>query len=132
MASGWLHAAAGSPSETPLRLPLPLPLPPRSPPPNLPALLPTSSVLQYYIVRVDAPPGVATISAEGCFVTVESGPHSNLTLALQALQNPKQRVRPPARPPAWPACLAGWLAGCACSPLLTLKAVLPLAQAAPA
>ena len=77
-----------------------LPLAPRSfaptrllPPPVYPP------PLQYYIVRVDAPPGVATISAEGCFVTVESGPHSNLTLALQALQHPKQRVRPP----AWPA-----------------------------
>jgi hypothetical protein len=50
--------------------------------------------LQFYIVRVDAPPAVSTITttADGCFVTVESGPHGNLALALDALQHPTQRV----------------------------------------
>ncbi|KAL4429342.1 hypothetical protein ABPG77_005116 [Micractinium sp. CCAP 211/92] len=50
------------------------------------------SVQQFYIVRVDAPLGVATIAADGCFVTVESGPHPSLQLALQALRHPKQHA----------------------------------------
>ncbi len=50
---------------------------------------------QFYIVRVDAPLGVATIAADGCFVTVESGPHPSLQLALQALRHPKQHVSEP-------------------------------------
>ncbi|KAL4458663.1 hypothetical protein ABPG75_013528 [Micractinium tetrahymenae] len=62
----------------------------------LPALAPLlgapASTQQFYIVRVDAPPGVATIAADGCFVTVESGPHLNLQLALHALQHPKQHA----------------------------------------
>lgn len=53
----------------------------------------TPTHLQYYIVRVDAPPGVANIAADSCPVTIESGPHHNLALALEALQHPKQRVR---------------------------------------
>lgn len=56
---------------------------------------PPASLQPYYIVRVDAPPAVSTITttADGCFVTVESGPYPNLALALEALQNPRERVR---------------------------------------
>ncbi|KAL4859226.1 Acyl-coenzyme A oxidase [Chlorella vulgaris] len=79
-----------------LRVPLPIPysLPPQRHQADDDAW--TVDVLWpgFYIVRVDAPPAVSTITttADGCFVTVESGPHGNLALALDALQHPTQRA----------------------------------------
>ena len=54
---------------------------------------PPPAVQQFYIVRVDAPPSVATLAGDGCYVTVESGPHQSLAAVLTALQQPGQRVR---------------------------------------
>lgn len=51
---------------------------------------PAAFALQYYICRVDAPPGVEVPG--GSYVTVESGPHHGLPHALHALQHPKPRV----------------------------------------
>lgn len=46
--------------------------------------------MQFFVVRVDAPPGV--VIPGGCYVTVESGPHQGLTTALETLKNPKPRA----------------------------------------
>lgn len=43
-------------------------------------------------MRVDVRVSTTTTTADGCFVTVESGPYPNLALALDALQNPRERV----------------------------------------
>ena len=45
---------------------------------------------QFYIVRVDASTNVEVPG--GCFVTVESGPHTGLPQALHNLAHPKARV----------------------------------------
>lgn len=54
--------------------------------------------LQYYIVRVDAAPGVDVPG--GSFVTVESGPHVGLEQALSTLEHPRLRVGAAAAQPA--------------------------------
>lgn len=54
--------------------------------------------LQYYIVRVDAAPGVDVPG--GSFVTVESGPHAGLEQALSTLEHPRPRVGAAAAQPA--------------------------------
>ncbi len=36
---------------------------------------------------------MSTIAADSCPVTIESGPHATLQLALDALQHPRKRVR---------------------------------------
>ena len=48
---------------------------------------------EFFVVRVDAPPGVEVPG--GCFVTVESGPHSfEVALALLARPRPKAHTLP--------------------------------------
>ncbi|PRW59741.1 acyl-coenzyme A oxidase peroxisomal isoform B [Chlorella sorokiniana] len=65
---------------------------PNSLPVHSGALAANPSTQQYYIVRVDAPPGVSTIAADSCPVTIESGPHATLQLALETLQHPRKRA----------------------------------------
>lgn len=49
---------------------------------------------QFYIVRIDVPPGVEVPG--GCFVTVESGPHRGFNNSLQLLKNspPRPHTQP--------------------------------------
>jgi hypothetical protein len=47
-------------------------------------------LLQFYIVRIDAPPGVEVPG--GCYVTVESGPFEGLVAAYTRLTDPKPRA----------------------------------------
>ena len=44
----------------------------------------------YYIVKIDAPPGVEVPG--GCYVTVQSGPHVGLMSAYERLRDPKPKA----------------------------------------
>lgn len=44
----------------------------------------------FYIVKIDAPPGVEVPG--GCYVTVQSGPHAGLKAAFERLRDPKPRA----------------------------------------
>lgn len=44
----------------------------------------------FYIVKIDAPPGVEVPG--GCYVTVQSGPHLGLKVAFERLRDPKPRA----------------------------------------
>lgn len=44
----------------------------------------------FYIVKIDAPPGVEVPG--GCYVTVQSGPHVGLKAAFERLRDPKPRA----------------------------------------
>jgi hypothetical protein len=54
---------------------------------------PTLASLQsesFYIVKIDAPPGVEVPG--GCYVTVQSGPHFGVKAAFERLRDPKPRA----------------------------------------
>lgn len=44
----------------------------------------------YYVVKIDAPPGVEVPG--GCYVTVQSGPHADVSVAYSHLRDPKPRA----------------------------------------